>query len=328
MPANLTPQYQKAEIEYRRAQSAQERIDCLEQMLQLIPKHKGTEKLQADLKSRLKEARGELQQEKKAGKAGRSYRFPHQGAGQVILLGAPNSGKSRVLAELTHAHPEVADYPFCTREPLPGMMPWQDAFVQLIDTPPITDTHFEPYLSGIVRAADLVVLCFDGTSDDAPEQTLQVIEQLKQRKTELANETGFDEENFSIVKLKTLMVVTRADAPDVDERLELFREICPTSFETLPVELEREHSREELRNRIYELLGVIRVYTKRPGKPADKQEPFTIPLEGTVEDLALKVHRELAESLKFARVWGANVVDGQTVGREHQLCDGDVVELH
>ncbi|HID22759.1 MAG TPA: GTP-binding protein HSR1, partial [Planctomycetaceae bacterium] len=130
MPANLTPQYQKAEEAYRRAQTTQERIECLEQMLALIPKHKGTEKLQADIKSKLKEARAELKTEKKSGRKTRGYRFPRQGAGQVVLVGAPNAGKSRILAELTKAEPVVADYPFSTREPMPGMMPWQDVAVQ------------------------------------------------------------------------------------------------------------------------------------------------------------------------------------------------------
>jgi len=205
MPANLTPQYQKAEQEYRRAQTSQEKIDCLQEMLKQIPKHKGTEKLQADLKSRLKEAKSELQAEKQAPRKGVSYRIPRQGAGQVILLGGSNAGKSRLLAELTNAQPEVAAYPFTTREPMPGMMPWEDVKVQLIDTPPITDSHIEPYLTGMVRSADLVLLCMDGSSDDAPEETAGVIGQLESRKTFFSDRTGFDEDNFSIVRVTASM---------------------------------------------------------------------------------------------------------------------------
>jgi ribosome-interacting GTPase 1 len=328
MPANLTPQYQKAEEEYRRAQTAQERLDCLERMLQLIPKHKGTEKLQADLKTRIKETREELHVEQKAPKSGKSYRFPRQGAGQVVLVGGPNSGKSRLLKELTHAEPDVADYPFTTREPLPGMMAWEDVTVQLIDTPPVTDQHFEPYLLNLVRTADLVLLMFDGSSDDAPEATLAVIDQFAQRHTVLSKRTGFDEDDLSMVHVKTLLVVTRGNDPGADDRLEFFRELRPHEFPVVRVELDDPASREALRHRIYEALNLIRIYTKAPGKPPDNSAPFTIPHGGTVEDLAYKVHRDLAEKLKFAKVWGTSAAPGQSVGRDHVLHDKDLVELH
>ncbi len=328
MPANLTPQYSKAEEAYRRAQTAQERVDCLEQMLQLIPKHKGTEKLQADLKTRLKEAREEVQVEKSAPKAAKSYRIPRQGAGTVIVIGGPNAGKSRVLQELTNAHPEVAPYPFTTREPMPGMMDWEDVTVQLIDTPPITEHHMEPYLTGFVRSADLVLLCFDGSSDEAPEHTAAVLEQLRTRKTQLDAHSGFDEEDMSIVHVRTFLVVTRGDDPDAATRLELYREFVDAPLETHMVELERAESVAALRHAIYHALGVIRVYTKKPGKPAEYDSPYTIPVGGTVEDLALKVHQDLAAGLKFAKVWGRSAHDGQSVGREHVLADRDMVELH
>src|SRR3982750_4691480 len=145
MPANLTPQYKKAEEEYRRAQTPEEELRCLELTLREIPKHKGTDKLQAELKGKISNARHETEQTKKTGKKG--HHGPHiqrQGAGRAIILGGPNAGKSQLLAKLTRATPEVAPYPFTTREPQPGMMPWEDVMVQLIDTPPITADVFDP----------------------------------------------------------------------------------------------------------------------------------------------------------------------------------------
>jgi hypothetical protein len=294
----------------------------------LLPKHKASEKVQSDLKTRLKEARGELAAEKAAPKKVRTYQFPRQGAGQVVILGGPNAGKSRLLAELTSAKPDVAPYPFTTREPHPGMMAWEDVAVQLVDTPPITDTFFEAYLQNIVRSADAVLLCFDGSSDDAPDQTAEVIRQIEQRKTVLARESGFVEDDLTQIRIKTLLVPTRADDPACADHLAYFEEMFPARLDRQPVEFERAESTAELRDRIYKMLNVIRVYTKSPGKPADRKSPFTIPAGGTVEDLAEKIHKDLAANLTHARIWGSGVHDGQSVGREHVLADRDLVELH
>lgn len=329
MPANLTPQYSKAEEQYRKAQTLPEQIECLEEMFRLMPKHKGTEKLQADLKTKLKEHREELAAEAKSPtKKGKSYKIPRQGAGQVVVVGAPNAGKSRLLASLTHARPEVAAYPFTTREPMPGMMDWEDVAVQLVDTPPITDDHMESYLSGFARSADAVLLCFDGSSDDAPEQTQTVIDQLHQRKTHLSTESGFGDDDLSVVHVKTMLVVTHAGDPEAEARLELFRELVPTPYPLALVEFDQPDSVERLRNQIYQFINVIRVYTKAPGKPADMKAPFSLPVGGTVADLAVKVHRDLAAKLKFAKVWGTGVHDGQSVGPDHVLFDKNLVELH
>lgn len=329
MPANLTPQYQKAEEEYRRAQTAAERLEILERMLILIPKHKGTEKLQADLKTKLKDTRTELQVEKSAPKsAAKTYQIPRQGAARVVILGAPNAGKSRILKELTKAEPEVADYPFTTREPLPGMMTWEDVTLQLIDTPPITDSSCEPYMVNFARGADLVLLAFDGSGDDAPEQTAEVIQQLARRQTLLADHTGFDEEDFGKLNVATLFVITRGNDPDWETRREFLREIVPIPGTELRVDLDDAADKQRLRDAIFAALRLMRIYTKAPGKPADYSSPFTIPIGGTVEDLAYKVHRDLAEKLKYAKVWGTGVTDGQSVGRDHVLHDRDLVELH
>jgi len=328
MPANLPPVYRKAEEEYRRAQTSAEQVLCLEQLLTLIPRHKGTEHLQADLKTRLKEARAAAQSEKLSAATGRSRRIPRQGAGTVVLVGAPNSGRSRIVSELTSAKPEVAVYPFTTRKPFPAMMPCDGALVQLIDTPPVAEGCLEPYLVNYVRSADLVLLCVDGSSDTACEDTRAVMQQFEKRKTLLSTRTGFDETNYSQLHVRTLLVVTRGSGTGLQTRLQQIDRTLPRTLPVICTELTDASSRETLRQHIFESLGVIRVFTKAPGQPAKYQDPFTIPRNGTVDDLARCVHCDLAESLKFARVWGQGVHDGQSVGRDHRLSEGDLIELH
>ncbi|QDT36815.1 GTPase [Stratiformator vulcanicus] len=329
MAANLTPQYRKAEAEYRRAAAPSEQATCLERMLQLIPKHKGTEKLQADIKSRLKEARADADVEKKAPKShGPTYRFPRQGAGTIAVIGGPNAGKTRLVNALTGADRPVADYPFTTHEPAPAMMPWEDVTAQLIDTPPISDAPLPTYLLNLVRTADAVVLCFDGSSDDAPGDTQTLLRQFNARKTQLSKDGGIDEVDFSVIHVASLLAVTRGSDAEVDVRLELLKEVSPIDLPIIKVELDDPASVDAASEAIFASLHLIRVYPKTPGKPVDMKDPFTIPRGGTAEDVAAKVHRDLAEKLKFAKLWGGDGPDGRTVSCDHQLCDGDVIELH
>src|SRR6516165_3973634 len=169
MAANLTPQYLEAEADYKKAQTAAERLECLKKMYSLLPKHKASEKLQADLKTKISETKKEVEQERKSPKkVGVSYKIPKQGAGQYVIMGGPNAGKSRLLTRLTRATPEVAPYPFTTREPHAGMMDWEDVRVQLIDLPPITADFMESYVSSMVQAADAALLLLDLGDDDGP----------------------------------------------------------------------------------------------------------------------------------------------------------------
>src|SRR5947209_3340525 len=145
----------------------------------LLPRHKASEKLQADLKTKISAARDEAEHERKTPKkAGVSHKIPSQGAGQYVLLGAPNAGKSRLLTRLTRAAPEVAPYPFTTREPHAGMMEWEDVRVQLIDTPPVTADFLEGYVSSMARSADGAVLLADLGDDDGPFAAETVLDRL------------------------------------------------------------------------------------------------------------------------------------------------------
>ncbi|HZZ77054.1 MAG TPA: GTPase, partial [Gemmataceae bacterium] len=298
-------------------------------MFQLVPKHKASEKLQADLKTKMAELRDEVEHEKKnPKKVGFSYKFPKQGAGQYIIVGAPNAGKSRLLTRLTRATPEVAAFPFTTREPYVGMMDWQDVRVQLIDTPPITPDYMESYVSSIVRAADAAILMLDLGDDDGPFTAETVLERLAGVKTILVGQRPAEQDDLSIQYVKTLLVANKIDLPGAADRLEIMREMFGTKFPIHAISAEHGTGLEELRTAIYDFLQVIRVYTKHPGKPPDMTSPFTCPIGSTVVQMAELVHRDFADKLKSARIWGTGVHDGQTVGREHVLHDKDVVELH
>jgi ribosome-interacting GTPase 1 len=329
MAVNLTPQYHEAEAEYKRAQSAEERLACLKKMWTLVPKHKASEKLQAELKTKISETKEEIEREKRSPKkAGVSYKIPRQGAGTVMLLGGPNAGKSRILTRLTRATPEVAPFPFTTREPTPGMMDWEDVRVQLIDTPPITADYLEGYLSSMVRAADGCVLVVDLGDDDGPFAAEAVLEKLAHVKTVLTRERPAEAEDPTIEYCRTLLAANKVNADGAADRLEIVRELFGPRFGILALDAESGTGLEELRTAIYKMLDAIRVYSKKPGKPPDMQAPFTCPAGSNVLRFAEVVHREMAEKLKSARVWGTGVFDGQTVTRDHVLHDKDVVELH
>lgn len=330
MAVNLTPQYLEAESDYKKAQTAEDKLACLKKMWTLVPKHKASEKLQAELKTKMSDLREEIDHAKKHPKKGGppSYKFPKQGAGQYVLVGAPNAGKSRLLTRLTRATPEVAPYPFTTREPHAGMMDWEDTKVQLIDTPPITADVMEGYLSSIVRKADAALLMLDLADDDGPFAAETVLERLTEVKTVLIGDPPVDQEDYTIQYVKTMLVANKVDDPGANDRLEIVREMFAPRFPIHVISAEHGAGMEDLRTAIYRFLDVIRVYTKQPGKPPDMTSPFTCPVGSTLLEMAELVHRDFAENLKSARIWGTGVFEGQSVKRDHVLHDKDIVELH
>ena len=217
LPANLTQQYLKAEQAYRRATTPQEELDCLQLMFKELPKHKGTDKLQSDLKQKISRAKEDLSKPKKAG-TGRGFRLPRQGAGRAVIIGGPNAGKSQLLATLTSARPEIAPYPFTTREPQPGMMPWNDVMVQLIDTPPITADVYDPDVQALIRGADLVLLMLDLGDDEGGAALRDVWNQISKTKTRLGRETGIDEDDVGVTFTRAFLVDNKIDDPEATDR--------------------------------------------------------------------------------------------------------------
>jgi uncharacterized protein len=330
MAANLTPQYLDAEANYKKARTTEEKLQWLRTMWVEIPKHKASEKLQAILKTKISELNDELEQEKAGPKkgAGPSYKIPKQGAGQFVFLGAANAGKSRLLRTLTKAQPEVAPYPFTTREAIPGMMDFEEIRFQLIDTPPITADFYEHYITDLTRIADAALLFCDLGDDDGPFSTETVVERLQKVKRELVGKMPEMDDDPTIYHLRTLLVCTKADAEGAMDRMEIVKEMFEAKFPMVIIAAEANQGLDELKKKMFETLQIMRLFSKMPGKPAEMTAPFTIPIGGTVIDMAEKVHQDLAEKVKSARVWGSAEFDGQTVGKDHVLRDRDIVELH
>lgn len=335
MPANLTPQYFEAERRYKEARTAMEKVEALRGMLAIMPKHKGTEKLQADLRRRLAKHQEEVEVERQhKGGAHASPGFvKREGAGQVALVGAANAGKSSLVAALTHAHPKIAPYPFTTHEPQAGMMAFEDVQVQLVDTPAVSTEYLEAWMPELVRRADRALLVANLGSDALLEELEAVVQPLAGRQVRLQAEPVPEEERGT-GPVETLVAATQCDAAGAAERLDVLREALAATLPGLPetrlavVSAATGEGLAGLRQTLFAALRVIRVYTKLPGHKPDHERPFVLPRQATVIDLARAVHRDMAEGLQYARLWGSGRFEGQTVQRDHELQDRDIVELH
>ncbi len=329
MAANLTPDYKKAEDWYRSATTDEEKLEALEEMLRVIPKHKATEGLQGDLKRKMSKLKALL--ESGGGKKGAAkhvdvFHIPQSGAGQVVLVGLPNSGKSSIVAHLTNAHVNVADYPFSTDKPVPGMMKHEDVAIQLIDTPPITAEFAPTGMVNALRGADILVIVID-LSGDVLEQMDVCTKYLDSHKLLTPLDTEKDAEWVHLAR-PTFVVATKTDIAPTGT-LATLKELTERPFEYIEISTKTGAGLEMFTKRCFELLNVVRIYAKKPGKEPDMKEPFTLPVGSTVHDLAYHIHRQLAESLKTARAWhSATVHDGQSVPRDHVLTDKEIIELH
>jgi hypothetical protein len=316
MPANLTPQYIEAEKRFKQAQTVKEKIAALEEMMATIPKHKGTEKLQADLKKKMSALRKESEQTKKGGRR-ESYVVEREGARQLAMVGAPNSGKSQLVRALTHATPEVAEYPYTTRVPIPGMMIFQNVRLQLVDLPPISPEYTESWVAQVIRNADAVLWIVD-LSDDG------VLDKIEETRTFLVNA------HTDLAAMKVLMVGNKKDAEGAEERAAIVREVCQDRFPmtTISAALASSEEIEQFKRVVYDFLDVVRVYTKAPGKKPDFTDPYVVARGSTVLDVAEKVHRDFVRNLKYARIWGEGKADGIMVPRDFVISEGDILELH
>jgi len=327
MPTNLPPEYFEAEKRYKAAESPAEKAACLEDLIGTIPKHKGTDKLRADLRRRLSKLKSAAQGPKGAGRHVSAYQLDKEGAGQVAVVGCANVGKSALVDTLTNATPGVSPAPFSTWEPTPGMMPVENVQIQLIDTPPLNPEYVEPELMDLIRRVDLILLVVDLQADAIQqlEDALTILEEHRVWPQHLAGQHPDPQRMFFI---PTLVLVNKHDDPSFDEDFEIFGELLEGEWPLLSASAATGHNLECLKQKLFEQLDIVRVYSRAPGQEPDFQTPFVLKRGSTVEEFAGKIHKDFLENMKAARVWGSATYDGQLVSRDHVLSDGDIVELH
>lgn len=344
MAVNQSPMYQKAEERYRSAGSPAERVAALEEMLRLVPKHKASEKLQASLKQKLKAAREESQRpHAKGGGAHHDlFHVPRQGAGQVVLLGGANVGKSSIVGALTHAKVEIAEFPYSTHAAVPGMAHHEDVPIQLVDMPPLMqrkEAHAEaqrsqweglPGMAAAYRSADIVLVVVDLSAIELLDQYEQPLAYLREHRLRpvSAPTLELEEDEESALPKRVLIAANKCDTPQAAENFAGLKELEGEGLRMVAVSAKTGEGLAVMMAELFALLNVIRIYAKKPGKPTDKEAPFILPVGATVHDMAHLVHKDLAEKLKGARVWGGSVHDGQQVHAPHVLTDKNVVELH
>ncbi|MBN2200179.1 MAG: 50S ribosome-binding GTPase [Candidatus Aminicenantes bacterium] len=327
MPANLTPQYMELEKKLKTARMAREKLEILEEMLAVIPKHKGTEKMQAMLKTKIAKLREAGDKKPGAARYVSPYLIDRSGAGQIVVAGLPNSGKSSLIKALTGANPEIGDYPFTTKLPAPYMMKFENVRIQLIDTPPLMTDFIDTGLAEAVKVSDGVLLVADLASEDPASDLEAVLLQFRERKVELQGIEQPLPEQVPPYRKRSLVAACKSDAPR-EENLETLRVLFGDRLDVLAVSPVSGQGLEEARKCLFRLLRVVRVYSKAPGKKPDLDEPFTLRRGSTVTDMAQAVHKDFAQNLKYARIWRTDKLQGQMANREQVLEDGDVIELH
>ncbi|MBN2227308.1 MAG: 50S ribosome-binding GTPase [candidate division Zixibacteria bacterium] len=330
MPANLPPHYYELEREYKQERDPHEKLRLAKELLALMPKHKGTDKLQADLKAKIAKLRKEIEGGQKKHGARTISPFDHidrEGAAQVILIGPPNSGKSSLLDTLTNAEPLIGDYPYTTREPLTGMMEYETIQIQLIDTPPISTEVFENYMPNLVRQADLVVLVSDVSTPGFAGRLETVRARLKEKRIHLVPRLPETADDPLIINKKTILAAHKFLDEGGQEGLEHLRALYP-DFTVMPTSILDDKVMFNMKRTMFAALGIIRVYTKPVGKDPDFNDPIILPIGGTVEAAALTLHKDFSRRLQYAKIWGQGKFEGQRVKSSFVLSDGDIIEFH
>jgi hypothetical protein len=319
--------YFEAEKRFRDGKTAEEKIEALEEMLAIMPKHKGTDKLKADLRRKIAKFKLEGQQKKGGARSQTAYSIDREGAGQIAVIGPPNTGKSSLVGTMTNADPEVGDFPYTTWKPTPGMVPYENIQFQLIDTPPLSKEYTDPWFADLLRRVDMMMIVVDLRAD--PIQQLQdALSMLRDWRIFPKGADIPDGLTKPPFIKRMLVAVNKMDEAKDEEDYQVFLELSEMKLPCIGISVLKGRHLSALVEKIYDLFEIIRVFTRAPGKAHDATAPFVLPRDSKLDDLAEKVHKDFKEKLKFARVWGKAVYDGQMVQRDYTLQDGDVVELH
>lgn len=293
MTTNQGPEYLAAEARYSKVRTREEKIICLQEMIRTSVKHKGTENLLADLRKRLSKFKKELVIERKKSHKPKNV-IRKDGAGQVCIIGLTNSGKSTLLNSLTNAGATVADYPYTTKEPKVGMMLYDDLQFQMIEIP----ASFGPDSIGLLHSCDAIVIVLDANKDIVKQKN-ELMDILKRNR--------LDKKKMIFAKNKN--------------------NVCGLNYETICIDAKSKVGLDVLKEKIWKILGKIKVYTKSPDKP--KAVPaLALEKNATVEDLAKEIHKEFTNTFKFARIFNSTKFSGKRVGLDYKLQNNDVVEIH
>ena len=330
MPANLPPQYYELEREYKAEREPREKLRLAQELLAMMPKHKGTDKLQADLKAKIAKLKLQLDgnQKKHGARTVESYdHIDREGAAQIVLIGPPNSGKSTILDALTGAKPLIGDYPYTTRTPLAGMTEFESVQLQLIDTPPIAPDYLENFVPNLVRQADLVVVVVDVATPGFEERVDCVFKRLEEKRIMLSAAIPEKTNDPRFYFKKTVLAAHKYLEEGGQAGMERLKNLYP-DFKIVPSSILDDEILHNFKRDLFNSLGVMRVYTKRVGQEPDFSDPIILPIGGTVEEAAFVLHKDFAHKLQFAKVWGQGKFEGQRVKSSYQLNDGDIVEFH
>ena len=327
MPANLPPAYFEAERKFRGAKSVPEKIAALQEMTSATPKHKGTDHLRAELRSRMARLTADLAKPRATSSGPQPFSLRKEGAGQAVLIGLPNSGKSQLLASLTGAAARVAAYPFTTQAPQPGIVRYQNVGIQLVDTPAINDQDMQTRLFSLLRNTDLLVVVVD-LSVDAVQQMEDILAELGRwgyRLLGLGEEPARDEPR---VEKRAVLVGSKADAPGALDQLGKLEVMFGSRLEITMVSALEDVGLDDLSERMFLALGLVRVYAKAPGEAATYESPIVLARGSNVQDAAASLHKDWQRRLKYSLLWGSGKFEGQRVGRDYVVSDGDILEFH